>query len=139
MAKTVVMTKRDGRLTFDMELPYLFQTLANGTYTITVKRASEKRSISQNDLMWMWLSCIERETGTPKDDLYVYYCKKFLMKVITVGQMQERVYSNTSKLNTIQMTDFLNKLQADAATELGITLPLPEDRFFECFYQQFNY
>ena len=38
-----------------------------------------------------------------------------------------------------EMTEFLNKIQADAATELGITLPLPEDRFFEQFYQQFNY
>jgi hypothetical protein len=36
------------------------------------------------------------------------------------------------------MTNFLNQIQADAASELGITLPLPEDRFFECFYQQFN-
>ena len=90
MAKTVVMRKQDGRLTFDMELAYLFSTLQNGTYTITVKRSSEKRSIPQNDLMWMWLSCIERETGTPKDDIYMYYCKKFLMKTIQVGERQEQ-------------------------------------------------
>ena len=77
MAKTVLMTKNDGRLTFDVELPYVFSLLANGKYTITIKRANEKRSIPQNDLMWMWLTCIERETGTPKDDIYMYYCKKF--------------------------------------------------------------
>ena len=35
------MTKKDGRLTFDQELPYVFSTLANGTYTITVKRQNE--------------------------------------------------------------------------------------------------
>ena len=139
MAKTVVMRKQDGRLTFDMELAYLFSTLANGTYTITVKRSSEKRSIPQNDLMWMWLSCIERETGTPKDDIYMYYCKKFLMKTIQVGERQERIYTTSSKLNSEQMTDFLNKIQADALTELGIRLPQPEDRFFEQFYNQFNY
>ena len=34
------------------------------------------------------------------------------------------------RLNTVQMTDFLNKVKADAATELGITLPLPEDRYY---------
>ena len=139
MAKTVIMKKQDVRLTFDVELSYVFSTLANGTYHITIKRASEKRSVAQNDLMWMWLACIERETGTPKDDVYMYYCKKFLMKTIRMGERLERIYDTSSKLNTEQMTEFLNKIQADAATELGITLPRPEDRFFEQFYNQFNY
>lgn len=139
MAKTVVMRKQDGRMTFDQELANVFSTLANGTYHITIKRASEKRSIPQNDLMWMWLTCIERETGTSKDDLYMYYCKKYLMKTIQVGERVERIYNTSSKLTSEQMTDFLNKIQADAATELGITLPQPKDRFFEQFYAQFNY
>ncbi len=139
MAKTVLMTKNEGRLTFDVELPYVFSLLANGKYTITIKRANEKRSIPQNDLMWMWLTCIERETGTPKDDVYMYYCKKFLMKTIQVGNKMERIYNTSSKLNMEQMTEFLNKIQVDALTELGITLPKPEDRFFESFYAQFNY
>ena len=139
MAKTVLMTKNDGRLTFDVELPYVFSLLANGKYTITIKRANEKRSIPQNDLMWMWLTCIERETGTPKDDVYMYYCKKYLMKTIQIGNKMERIYNTSSKLNMEQMTEFLNKIQVDAATELGITLPKPEDRFFEQFYAQFNY
>lgn len=133
------MRKAEGRITFDVEPAYVFSTLANGTYHITVKRASEKRSIPQNDLMWMWLTCIERETGTQKDDIYMYYCKKFLMKTIQVGSKLERIYNTSSKLNTEQMTDFLNKIQADAKMELGIDLPQPEDRFFEAFYNQFNY
>lgn len=139
MAKVVTMKKDGERLTFDQELPYIFSLLANGTYQITIKKASTKRSIPQNDLMWMWLTCIERETGTPKDDVYMYYCKRFLIKTITMGDKQERIYNTSSKLNTKEMTEFLNKIQADAATELGIRLPLPEDRFFEQFYTQFNY
>ena len=139
MAKVVTMKKDGERLTFDQELPYIFSLLANGTYQITIKKASTKRSIPQNDLMWMWLSCIERETGTPKDDVYMYYCKKFLIKTITIGDKQERIYNTSSKLTSEEMTEFLNKIQADAATELGIRLPLPEDRFFEQFYAQYNY
>lgn len=139
MAKTVIMTKNDGRLTFDVELPYVFSLLANGKYTITIKRANEKRSIPQNDLMWMWFTCIERETGTPKEDVYMYYCKKFLMKTIQIGDKLEHIYNTSSKLNQEQMSEFLTKIQVDALTELGITLPKPEDRFFEQFYAQFNY
>ena len=138
MAKQVIMRKQDGRLTFDTELAYLFSTLQNGTYTITVKKVTEKRSIPQNDLMWMWLACIERETGTPKDEVYMYYCKKFLMRTVTIGQKMERIYMTTSKLNTEQMTTFLNQLQADAETELGIRLPTPPDRFWEAFYQDYR-
>ena len=124
---------------FDIEPAYLFSTLANGSYTITIKKAKEKRSIPQNDLMWMWFTCIERETGTPKDDVYMYYCKKFLCKIIEIGNHREKIYNTSSKLTMEEMTEFLNKIQADAASELGITLPLPEDRFFEQFYNQFNY
>lgn len=138
MAKQILLTKKDGRLVFDQEPAAVFDFLANGSYVITIKRVSEKRSIAQNDLMWMWFTCIERETGTSKDDVYMYYCKKFLMKTIQVGDKMERIYNTSSKLNTLQMTDFLNKIQADAAQELGIRLPLPEDRFFECFYQNYN-
>ena len=138
MAKVVTMKKQDGRLTFDQELPYLFSTLSNGTYSITIKKVQEKRSIAQNDLMWMWLTCIENETGTPKDEVYMYYCKKFLMRTVSVGQKMERIYMTTSKLNTEQMSDFLNKLQADAQTELGITLPTPQDRFWEAFYADYR-
>lgn len=139
MAKQIVLTKRDGRLAFDQEPAAVFEFLANGQYVITIKRMQTKRSIAQNDLMWMWLACIERETGTSKDDIYMYYCKKFLMKTITVGGKLERIYTTSSKLNSEQMTLFLNNIQLDAKQELGITLPRPEDRFFEAFYQQFNY
>lgn len=139
MAKQIILTKRDGRLAFDQEPAAVFEFLSNGQYVITIKRMQTKRSIAQNDLMWMWLTCIERETGTPKDDIYMYYCKKFLMKTINMGGRLERIYNTSSKLNSEQMTQFLDNIQQDAKQELGITLPRPEDRFFEAFYQQFNY
>lgn len=138
MAKVVIMHKKEGRLTFDKELAYLFSTLQNGTYTITVKKVQEKRSIAQNDLMWMWMQCIENETGTPKDEVYMYYCKKFLMRTISMGERRERIYMTSSKLNSEQMTAFLNQIQADAAQELGITLPTPQDKYFEAFYADYH-
>ena len=139
MAQQIILTKKDGRLVFDQEPAAVFEFLSNGQYVITIKRMNTKRSIAQNDLMWMWFQCIARETGTSKDDIYMYYCKKFLIKTIRVGERLERIYNTSSKLNTQQMTEFLNNIQSDAREELGITLPRPEDRFFEAFYQQFNY
>jgi hypothetical protein len=138
MAKTVILTKKDGRVMLDQELPYIFSTLSNGKYQITIKKVSEKRSIAQNDLLWMWMACIENETGTPKDEVYMYYCKKFLMRTISMGERRERIYMTSSKLNSEQMTAFLNQIQADAAQELGITLPTPQDKYFEAFYADYK-
>lgn len=136
--KVVRVEKKDGRVSLDTDLDYLFSTLRNGSYNLTLKRVNEKRTVNQNDLMWMWFRCIENDTGTDKNDIYMYYCKKFLCKVIRVGEKVEKVYETSSMLNTAQMTEFMNKIQADAASEFGITLPIPEDKYFEAFYQQYN-
>lgn len=136
--KSVLMEKRDGKVSLDTDLEFLFSTLRNGRYIISVKRASERRTIAQNDLMWSWFSCIEEETGTAKNDVYMYYCKKFLCKVISVGERMEKIYQTSSMLNTAQMANFLKKIQADAAAELGIMLPIPEDRYFDYFYNKYK-
>lgn len=134
--KQVTIRKEDGQVRVDTNLDYLFSTLRNGVYTLTIKRASEKRTVAQNDLMWMWFACIENETGTAKEDVYNHYCKKFLSKPDPMGE--GFINDTSSRLNTKQMTDFMKKIQADAASEYGITLPVPEDRYFEDFYIQYN-
>lgn len=136
--KVVRVEKKDGRVSLDTDLDYLFSTLRNGSYNLTLKRVNEKRTVNQNDLMWMWFRCIENDTGTDKNDIYMYYCKKFLCKVIRVGEKVEKVYETSSMLNTAQMSEFMTKIQADATSEFGITLPIPEDKYFEAFYQQYN-
>lgn len=136
--KMINMTKRDGRVSMEVELDYLFSTLRNGRYTITVKRASEKRSVSQNDLLWMWMTCIEHETGTPKEDCYLYYCHRFLMTLVKVGARAAWANRTSSKLSVSEMSDFLKKIQADAATELGIVLPEPQDMYFDRFAEEYG-
>ena len=48
------------------------------------------------------------------------------------------VKGSSSSLNTVQMTKFLELIKADAATELGIQLPLPADRFYEDFIKEYR-
>lgn len=131
--------KADGEVRLSKDFNYLLSTLRNGTYDVIIKRSCDRRTMAQNDLMWLWFRCIEDETGTPKEDVYLYYCKKFLCKVIQVGERMEKVYETSSRLNTQRMTNFLDNIKADAASELGIQLPLPEDIYFEQFVQQYKY
>lgn len=136
--KQLECTKSAGQVTFNPPLEHVFATMRNGRYTLTIKRVQEQRSLPQNDLMWMWMTCIERETGTPKEDVYNYYCRRFLSRPVTINERTEWVYETSSKLTVERMTEFLNLIQADAATELGITLPTPEDRLFEYFYNEYR-
>lgn len=136
--RQVIVTKENGRLAGVADIEGLFTLLPNGTYDVVVKRHREHRTLSQNDLMWMWLKCIEDATGTPKQDIYLHYCKKFLLRRVMVGNNVEMVYDTSSLLNTKQMSDFMTAIQADASAEMGITLPSPEDQYFEQFFQTYK-
>lgn len=120
-------------------LELLFNLLSNGEYTLEIKKKTRKRTFDQNALMWMWFTCIEDGTGTDKQDVHDYYCKKFLCRTIYINEKKEIVIRGTSKLNTAEMTIFLNKVQADAATEFGIRLPSPDDVYFNAFTNRYEH
>jgi hypothetical protein len=88
--------------------------------------------------MWLWFTCMEQETGTPKQDIHDYYCQKFLQRDIQWNGRVERITEGTSKQTKERMTVFLNQVQADAAVEFGITLPSPEDKYWEDFYNEYK-
>jgi len=139
MERAVILTKKDGIVELSSPLEYLYSQLKNGKYKVKIENYAEKRTLNQNALMWMWMMCIERETGTDKQDVHDYYCAKFLRRETVINGIETTVYGGTSKLNTLQMTNFMDKVKADAATEFGITLPLPEDRYYEQFVNEYKY
>lgn len=138
MGKVITLTKNGEQVSFDKEPAAVFASLRNGRYTITISREKEPRSIEQNALMWLWFSCIEHETGTPRQDVHDYYCQKFLRRTICWNGTDKMVVEGTSRQNKDRMTTFLNQVQADALTEFGIVLPNPEDRFFVDFYNTYK-
>jgi len=103
---------------------------------ITEKK--NKRTLDQNALLWLWLTCIENETGTDKDDLHEYFKGKFLgFKQNVFNGESYDVRLTTKKLNTAEFTEYLNKINQFASTELGIYLPNPKDLGFESFYEAY--
>ena len=136
---TAQLVTKDGKGSMSQTLEYLCSKLTNGTYDLTITRKKEPRTVSQNALMWMWFECISQETGTPKQDVHDYYCTLFLARQVVVGGKQFIVKGSSSNLTTAQMTKFLNLIQADAATELGIQLPLPADRFYNEFVREYRH
>lgn len=140
MAKvhSFTLIKNGEQVSFSKEPASVFALLRNGVYTLSITRAREPRSLDQNALMWLWFTCIEQETGTTRQDVHDYYCVRFLRRSIVWNGMDRTVVEGTSKLSKERMTWFLNQVQADALTEFGIKLPLPEDKYFEEFYQTYK-
>ena len=100
------------------------------TSQFPVKRSI--RTISQHRLYWLWVTCIEQETGNDKETLHEYFKQEFLGRQ-SVQIFNTEVYPlrSTTGLNTKEFTDYLNKIQVFASSELGIVLPNPIDLQFQ--------
>jgi hypothetical protein len=114
-------------------------TVRIGRYTIEMKKVVGKRSISQNKLMWLWFSAIAdawsdaTDRAFTRNDVHDAYCLMFL----PIDTPKGRVGGSTSGLSTEEMSEFLEKVHADAADD-GITLLNPEDKMFEQWAMQYE-
>lgn len=132
------LSKVNGVVKMDRDFNLMCSLLRNGEYTVRIIRKTHPRTVSQNSLMWMWYKCMEDSTGQPKEDFHDYYKAKFLTRQVVIGNRWVPVVGSTTDLNTLQMTGYLEKVKADAATEFGITLPLPEDMNYQTFISEYR-
>ena len=108
-------------------------------YEIDITPYRERRSVSQNSLYWLYLGCIEEETGNDRYDLHDFFKRKYLRVGESVLCGEEVVKTiSTSKLDTKQFTEYLRKIASFSAQE-GIILPDPSDIYFEQFYDQYKH
>lgn len=142
MNRTMTITKRQGavldRSAVHRWLDNQLDLMPNGVRELVFRKQEKRRSNDQNRLLWLWLTCIANETGNDKQDLHDYYCRKFLCRNVEIGGKTELVVTGTSGLNTETMAYFLDKVQADAASELGIRLPSPEDEAWAEFEEYYK-
>jgi hypothetical protein len=104
------------------------------------------RTLSQNKLYWLWITCISEETGNEKNDLHEFFKNSFLSKENLTLKFDSKQFFfekriSTVDLNKVQFMEYLNKIQIFALTELNIKLPLPEEQIYAEFaeYYQNNY
>ena len=116
---------------------YLNSLSENKIYTVEISQKRESRTLNQNRLYWLWLTCISDETGNEKEILHYEFGKMYLPKKSGnfFDEFVEKPVS-TIALTTAQFTEYLNKIQVFVSSELGITLPNPEDLIFDRFYEK---
>jgi hypothetical protein len=106
-------------------------------YTVEALEKKAGRSISQNSLYWLWLTCIEFETGNNRDELHDIFKHKFILptEIEIFGEKIMR-WTTTDK-DTLQFKMYLDKIQIFVSMELGIKLPDPEDKYWTEFYNYY--
>jgi hypothetical protein len=113
--------------------------LPDKKFSVEIKQKREIRTVSQNALYWLWLTCIMAEPGNDKDYLHIFFGKKYLPQNSRViyGETVNITVSTTS-LDTAQFAHYLERIQQFANSELGIVLPNPEDLHFKEFYETYK-
>jgi hypothetical protein len=112
----------------------------NESWDVSITKKRWNRTISQNNLYWLWLTCIEQETGNDRNYLHEYFKAKFLgfEEIEILGAIVTRVVSTTTR-NTLQFKNYLDRVQMFASVELGIALPDPQDQHWTEFYHTYKY
>ena len=115
------------------------ETLFEQEKDVRIEIFRKSRTLRQNRLYWLFIACIEQETGNDKEYLHIYFCKKFL-PIIEKKIFNEIIYDRTSttSLDTLGFKYFLDKIQGFASTELNITLPNPDDLHFKEFEEHYK-
>ena len=108
-------------------------------YEAKIVKKTEKRTLAQNRLYYLWLNCISAETGNEVEDLHEYLKRTFLgtRYRIIYGEGITTSFSTTD-LSTEQFTEYLEKVQRWANVEQGIILPNPEDMYFAQFAEKYK-
>lgn len=141
-----------------------FKNLVEKKAVIKIEKVAQKRTIDQNALYWLWLTCIEKETGNNKNEFHLLYRANFLAKEdsyitkIIIPSLWERtkirinafdyfkglediisiISFSTTDQDTAQMTTYLDKIKDHANNSMGILLLNMQDKLFVEFYNEYK-
>ena len=132
---------------------------------IEIREIKHKRSIDANALYWLWLTCIKVETGNDMNELHCLYRAKhlqrdedYILKVIKpdvwekikkridefhyfdgLNLIIDLIAESTTRQDTEQFSEYLNKIKRHAKATFNITLLNLEEKNFEEFYRYYGY
>lgn len=94
---------------------------------VTIDKIHNKRSLNQNAYYWMCLELIAKETGHNSEELHRLFKGMFLpRKTVLLNGKSYSLAGSTTDLTKGQFVEYMMGIAAEAS-QLGITLPSPED------------
>ena len=79
--------------------------------------------MSQNNLYWLFLTVIQRETGNNAGDLHEYFKRellqpKFIKVMIKGKEIERKIPASTTELSKTEFIDYMDRISA--LTEIAI-------------------
>lgn len=137
---TAIIRNRDD---YERVIDRLDQGLMSGPQKVTLTRYRKKRSIAQNSLMWMWYDVISKHVFESmgamysSEDINEYFKQLFLPKrVIEFKHKALDIQIGTSELTTMEMMEYLDKLDYYCVEKLDLILPKPEDLWEQAYGEE---
>lgn len=103
----------------------------NEPLDVTISPHRKDRSSQQNRYYWgVVLKTIAEHTGHTEMELHEVFKRMFLPpKIITYRGTQVRLPNSTTQANTLEFTDYLERIRAEAGI-MGIEIPTPDQVHF---------
>lgn len=94
-------------------------------FVIEIQKSKKTRSLPQNKYYWgVVIKIIANHTGYTSDETHQELARMFLS--YEAGNLK-RFVKSTTKLNTIDFEDYLDKCRTWASNELNCYIPLPNE------------
>ena len=110
---------------------------AQPIYKVTIEPYKAKRSLSQNKLYWLYMSEISNKYYETRGKLYSpdmwaeYFKQNFIESTISeIRGEAVKLSKTTTQMTTKEFTEYLEKIDIYAGSELGIILPHPDDIYY---------
>jgi len=100
-------------------------------WEVVIQERKNKRRLSQNRLMWLWIPYLSEHFGYTKDQMHVELKYAFIGEESWTnrkGQVRSRPISTTT-LTVKEFAEYLNKIDL-LARRFDIELPQPDDYLF---------
>lgn len=112
----------------EFAIRFIQRLSADKQWTVSIRPYRKKRTLDQNALIHGWFAIIARETGNDPGDVKEALKTEFLPpRFVELNGKTVEVRRETSKLDTKELAEFANRIQAWAAQEFGIVLPTRDD------------
>lgn len=101
---------------------------------VAITRARATRSPQQN--RWYWgcvVGLVAEHTGYTPDEIHEIYKAKFIPKTLAIadgnGEVQDEfvIGGTTTRLNTLEFSDYCERIREWAADSLGVDIPDPDE------------
>ncbi len=99
--------------------------------TVSFGKYKSSRSLEQNKLLWKWLDIIRMHIADAggalftAEELHEFFKAKFLpSRVVEINGEAIRCRATTTKLNTKEMSVYLESIDRHAANSLHLILPM---------------